>query len=345
MKIIDLFSGVGGLSLGFEDAGFQSVAAIDIWQDAINTFNHNRQEKTGICSDVRTFNDQLRAKRLSFDEVTGIIGGPPCQGFSSARLSSTSKQILEFNKYRNQLYCDFLDTVKLLTPEFFVLENVRGILSADNGKVAKAISADFEACGYHVTTFLLNAKDFGVPQSRFRAFFVGSLSAKLAPPPPINKTISSLDAISDLANPSSDKPKYSTPPTNSYQKLMRRSSLTPKNHEPTVHSEKTTSIISQVPDGGNIKSLPPEYWEVRKYNKAFQRMNSSKPANTVDTGHRNYFHYSENRIPTARENARLQSFPDSFEFLGSKTSHYRQIGNAVPPILARAVATQIKSQL
>jgi DNA (cytosine-5)-methyltransferase 1 len=100
-----------------------------------------------------------------------------------------------------------------------------------------------------------------------------------------------------------------------------------------------------IKDGGKIKDLPPEYWDIRKYNKAFERMSSIRPSNTVDTGHRNYFHYSENRIPTARENARLQSFPDSFEFLGTKGSQYKQIGNAVPPLLAKAIAVEIMKQL
>ena len=100
-----------------------------------------------------------------------------------------------------------------------------------------------------------------------------------------------------------------------------------------------------VPNGGNIKSLPPEYWNIRKYNKAFQRMNSELPSNTIDTGHRNYFHFEANRIPTARESARIQSFPDSFEFLGTKGSQYKQIGNAVPPLLAKEIAKKIKLHL
>ena len=130
-----------------------------------------------------------------------------------------------------------------------------------------------------------------------------------------------------------------------YQKLMRNGKKTIKNHEVTFHNEQTTNVISMVPNGGNIKSLPPEYWNIRKYNKAFQRMNSELPSNTIDTGHRNYFHYEANRIPTARESARIQSFPDSYEFLGTKGSQYKQVGNAVPPLLAKVLAQKIKSYL
>ena len=126
---------------------------------------------------------------------------------------------------------------------------------------------------------------------------------------------------------------------------MRSDSKQILNHENTNHSEQTKQIIALIPDGGSIKSLPSEYWEVRKFNKAFQRMNSRLPSLTIDTGHRNYFHFSENRIPTVRESARIQSFPDSFEFLGSKTSQYKQVGNAVPPLLAYQIALQIKHYL
>ena len=112
-----------------------------------------------------------------------------------------------------------------------------------------------------------------------------------------------------------------------------------------MHTQKTIDIISMVPDGGTIYDLPDEYWEVRKYRKGFERMPSSKPCHTVDTGHRNYFHYAENRIPTTRENARLQSFPDKYVFLGTKTDQYKEIGNAVPPLLAYSIANAIKKQL
>ena len=130
-----------------------------------------------------------------------------------------------------------------------------------------------------------------------------------------------------------------------YERLMRGDSQKLLNHEGTNHSQQTIDTIAMIKDGGKISDLPKEYWEIRKYNKAFERMNSNGQSNTVDTGHRNYFHYSQNRIPSVRENARLQSFPDDFEILGSKTSQYKQIGNAVPPLLAYAVAKKIRENL
>ena len=117
------------------------------------------------------------------------------------------------------------------------------------------------------------------------------------------------------------------------------------NHQVTIHTPETQRIIAMVPDGGNYKCLPQEMWSLRKVHIAWTRMNSHKPCFTIDTGHRHHFHYSYNRIPTVRESARIQSFPDNFVFIGSKTSQYKQVGNAVPPLMAFAIASQLKQQI
>lgn len=346
MKIIDLFSGVGGLSLGFEMEGFESVVAIDFWDDAIKTYNHNRKDKVGVSMDVTQFNDELLPTILKEHKIDGIIGGPPCQGFSTARLSNATEKIGKINESRNHLYLEFFRTVNLVRPKFFLIENVRGLVSANKGAFVKDIIERFGGIGYNVSYKILNASDYGVPQNRQRVFFIGLLEGDFEFPEKFDYKVSSKEAIMDLIHSNEEAiQKYSTPSQNEYQKLMRNGKKTVKNHEVTVHSEQTTNVISMVPNGGNIKSLPPEYWNIRKYNKAFQRMNSEQPSNTIDTGHRNYFHYEANRIPTARESARIQSFPDSFEFLGTKGSQYKQVGNAVPPLLAKVLAEQIKKHL
>lgn len=346
MKIIDLFSGVGGLSLGFEQAGFESVAAIDLWEDAINTFNYNRIKKNGLVLTVKDFNEKYLPNILSQHQITGVIGGPPCQGYSSARLSDNSENIGKINEERNQLYLDFFNTVKRVKPEFFLIENVRGMVNLNKGAFVKDIKERFGKLGYCINFEIINAAEYGVPQNRYRVFFIG-LKRDLFQFPPKNITqVSCYDAISDLPNIELEGiKKYTIKPQNDYQKLMRGKATLVLNHEKTNHSSQTKKIISLIPDGGNIKSLPKEFWEVRKFNKAFQRMNSKLPSLTIDTGHRNYFHYQENRIPTVRESARIQSFPDRFEFLGSKTSQFRQVGNAVPPLLAYELAMQIKKYL
>ncbi|NNE15585.1 MAG: DNA cytosine methyltransferase [Saprospiraceae bacterium] len=346
MKIIDLFSGVGGLSLGFEMEGFESVVAIDFWDDAIKTYNHNRKDKVGISMDVTKFNDELLPNIIKEHKIDGIIGGPPCQGFSTARLSNATEKIGKINESRNHLYLEFFRTVDIVRPKFFLIENVRGLVSANKGAFVEDITERFGGIGYNVSYKILNASDYGVPQNRQRVFFIGLLEGVFEFPEKFDYKVSSKEAIMDLIQSNEDDiQKYSTPSTNEYQKLMRNGKKTVKNHEVTIHNEQTTNVISMVPNGGNIKSLPPEYWNIRKYNKAFQRMNSVLPSNTIDTGHRNYFHYEANRIPTARESARIQSFPDSFEFLGTKGSQYKQIGNAVPPLLAKVLAQKIKSYL
>lgn len=346
MKIIDLFSGVGGLSLGFEMIGFKSVAAIDFWDDAIKTYNHNRKDKVGISLDVTQFNDDLLPSILKEHKIDGIIGGPPCQGFSTARLSNATEKIGKINESRNHLYLEFFRTVDIVRPKFFLIENVRGLVLANKGAFVKDITERFGGIGYNVSYKILNASDYGVPQNRQRVFFIGLLEGVFEFPDKFDYKVSTKEAIMDLIQSNEDDiQKYSAPSTNEYQKLMRNGKKTVKNHEVTIHNEQTTNVISMVPNGGNIKSLPPEYWNIRKYNKAFQRMNSELPSNTIDTGHRNYFHYEANRIPTARESARIQSFPDSFEFLGTKGSQYKQVGNAVPPLLAKVLAQKIKSYL
>ena len=346
MKIIDLFSGVGGLSQGFENNGFETVVAIDFWDDAIKTYNHNRKNKVGITMDVTQFNDELITNIVKEHKIDGIIGGPPCQGFSTARLSNITERIGKINESRNNLYLEFFRTVNIVRPKFFLIENVRGLVSSNKGAFVNDIIERFGGIGYNVSYKILNASDYGVPQNRQRVFFVGMLECEFEFPEKFEYKVSTKEAIMDLIQSDENKiQKYSSLPKNEYQKMMRNGMKTIKNHEVTIHNEQTTNVISMVPNGGNIKSLPSEYWNIRKYNKAFQRMNSELPSNTIDTGHRNYFHYKENRIPTARESARIQSFPDSFEFLGTKGSQYKQIGNAVPPLLSKVLAKKIKSYL
>lgn len=333
MKIIDLFCGIGGLSLGFEQAGFDVVAAIDMWSDAIKTYNHNRAKKVGQVIPVEEFNETLIKDILKKNKITGVIGGPPCQGFSTVGQR-------DINDPRNKLYLEFYKTVKLSKPDFFVIENVKGLLTLNHGAFVNDILTRFgeEGLGYSINYKLVNAANFGVPQNRYRVFFVGIKGKKFTFPDELPYTLSAKDGISDLDG---KEGMYKSAPENDFQKVMRGDLMTPYNHDFTTHTQQTVSIISQIPDGGNIKSLPKEFWQVRKYNKAFERMSSIKPSNTIDTGHRNYFHYSENRIPTARESARIQSFPDAFEILGTRGSQYKQIGNAVPPMLARAIAEAI----
>lgn len=338
MKIIDLFCGIGGLSLGFEKAGFEVVSAVDMWKDAIVTYNHNRKDKIAKVETVEDFNDKELPELIQREHITGIIGGPPCQGFSTVGRRNVDDP-------RNKMYLEFYKAVKLASPDFFVIENVKGMLTLNKGAFVKDLIERFgsKGLGYTINYQLLNAADYGIPQNRYRVFYVGIKNKKFEFPEPFEYKLTAKDGISDLEGATSEH--YGSAPQNDFQKEMRGGASKPLNQDYTNHSEQTISIISQVPDGGNIRDLPEEIWQVRKYNKAFERMGTFKPSNTIDTGHRNYFHYAEPRIPTVRESARIQSFPDSFEIVGTRGSQYKQVGNAVPPMLAKIIADKIKEML
>lgn len=342
-KIIDLFCGCGGLSFGFEMAGFEVALAIDMWSDAVKTFNHNHKNQVAYCKDIHDLTKEFLDEFNKDGEIVGVIGGPPCQGFSTVGRR-------DINDPRNHLYTEYCRIVDTIRPDFFVIENVKGLMTLSGGAFRDDIHTRFEALGYTVRDKIVNAADYGVPQNRQRVFFVGLKGKEFHFPKASSNHLTCSDALSDMPDINAENGMasfmhYTKEAINDYQKYLREGSNGLKNNQITVHSEQTVNIISMIQDGGKIRDLPPEYWNIRKYNKAFERMSAHKPSNTVDTGHRNYFHYCENRIPTARENARLQSFPDKFEFLGTKGSQYKQIGNAVPPLLAKAIANAIKKQI
>lgn len=341
-KVIDLFCGCGGLSQGFIDAGYNIILGIDKWKDAIETFNFNHKNSNGIVADLLTLSPETLSKNEKIDNVDVIIGGPPCQGFSIA-----GKRIVDDE--RNQLYKSFLHYVEFFKPKAFLMENVPNIMSIGKGAIKEQIIIDFEKIGYKMSNKILLASDYGVPQNRKRAFFVGLKDGSVfdfpEPTTPDNK-ITSKQAISDLPEHTlKDGESYSFDSKSIYQKQMRNGNKVVFNHQITEHKDKTIEIIAMVPDGGNYKSLPKELHSTRKVNIAWTRLNSNKPSFTIDTGHNHHFHYEFNRVPTARESARLQSFHDDFIFKKGKTSQLKQIGNAVPPLLAKEIAIKLKKHL
>lgn len=353
--VLDLFCGCGGFSKGFENAGFKIVLGIDLWKDATITYQHNFPKAIVLNQDITTVTGKILLNQLENipdRDIDVIIGGPPCQGFSLS-----GKRMLE--DPRNKLYKSFVEIVGEIEPKVFVMENVPGLIRLFDGKVKEEVIKDFSSLGYDVELKVLTADDFGVPQHRKRVFFVGinqrkvhntknfifpnpthGNSEQLLPQITCEQAISDLDFVpDDIALP--ERIDYQRLPQCEYQKLMRKDSRYLCNHSITLHKERTKEIIAMVPDGGNYKSLPHELWQTRKVNIAWTRMNSQKPCFTIDTGHNHHFHYKENRVPSVRESARIQSFPDAFEFIGIKTSQLKQVGNAVPPILAQAVASEI----
>jgi DNA (cytosine-5)-methyltransferase 1 len=335
---IDLFSGCGGMSLGFERAGFQPVLAIDNWADALDTYKLNNPDTPILLADLMSLKIDEVAKNIS--RPTMIVGGPPCQGFSISGKRDP-------NDPRNILYQSFVNFVDALRPKYFVMENVPNMASMGSGTILQAAVEEFEDLGYKVSSRILLASDFGVPQNRRRLFVVGVADdAAFEFPMPkfttIDSKITTAQAISDLSESSiEDGNPYLSDPGSDYQRAMRTNSKGVWNHQITNHAPKTIETIALVPDGGNYKNLPEHLQNTRRVNIAWTRYSSSKPSHTIDTGHRHHFHYKFNRIPTVRESARLQSFPDSFIFSNSRTSQYKQVGNAVPPLLAQVIGEQL----
>ncbi len=342
--VIDLFSGCGGLSYGFSQAGYDVRLGIDNDETALKTFELNHPHSKGVNIDLSDkFAISKIKKILGNSKVDVIIGGPPCQGFS---LTGTRK----FDDDRNKLYLSVIKAVKELKPKAFMIENVTGMATLYKGKVKEEIIKRFNKLGYNVNSQVLCAADYGVPQIRKRLIFIG-LRKKLGeydfPIPTNNPTnyISTADAISDLPsrenNIGIEADQYLNKPKTEYQILMRKNSIKLYNHVATIHSKKVIDVIKLVPEGKNYKSLPEGVGSHRKFHEAWTRYHSKKPSRTIDTGHRNHFHYKYNRVPTVRENARLQSFPDVFIFLGSKTQQNKHVGNAVPPLLGYCVAKKL----
>lgn len=345
MTVLDLFSGCGGLSVGFEQAGFKVIAGVDYDEAALNTFKHNHRGSHAIHLDLSKDDamEQIRTRIGYETQIDLIAGGPPCQGFS---LTGPRK----LKDKRNKLYMSMLSAVKEFSPSAFLIENVRGMAGLYQGKVLKDIVTQFDKAGYNVEHRILNAADYGVPQVRNRLFIVGIRKdiGNFEFPESTHRQsdwVTCEEAISDLPTLENDlgsnESKYEGAPISDFQRKLRGSCNVLYNHLGTRHTELVKSVIAQVPEGGNHKDLPPGVGESRKFNEAWTRYHSQRPSRTIDTGHRNHFHYRWNRVPTVRENARLQSFNDEFEFLGTKTQQNRQVGNAVPPLLARALGRQI----
>lgn len=352
-NVIDLFCGCGGFSKGFQQAGFNVCMGIDLWKDATVTYKYNFPDAVVLNEDVSTIDgkDILEKLKMKAEDIDVIIGGPPCQGFSVS-----GKRLIDDE--RNKLYKNFVRIVSEIQPKVFVMENVPGLVRLFGGVFGPQVMEDFTSIGYRVKMKILSADNYGVPQKRNRVIFVGINDKKFSQnveykyPEPItgegtsNAAWTCKDAISDLDFVPDDKVlgeeiAYELLPMNAYQEKMREGSKTLWNHSVTLHTEKTKKIIAMVPDGGNYKDLPKELWSTRKVHIAWTRMNSQKPCFTIDTGHNHQFHYKENRVPTVRESARIQSFPDTFRFIGIKTSQLKQVGNAVPPLLAEAIAKSI----
>ncbi len=353
LTVIDLFAGAGGLSQGFELADFNVAAHIEFDRWACETLRKN------FCSHVIE-NDIAKVDPAELVESIGnvdiIIGGPPCQGFSIVGKSKLRSLGRHRSDPRNRLYKQFVRFVYTIRPKAFVMENVPGILRHDSGKTAQKIIKHFEALGYSVTFHKLVAAHYGVPQTRQRVFFVGiRAGGDFEMPRQILPAVTAGDALSDLphlrAGQGTEQMMYNKPAKTVYQRMMRGRSSFVFNHVARSYSKKDLRIFSLMKQGMKYYQIPNRLKRYRddSFKDKYRRIVSSKPSWTVvahlqKDGYM-YIHPRQDRTITVREAARLQSFPDKFVFCGPMTQQFKQVGNAVPPLMAKAVALSLKAAL
>lgn len=360
-RVISLFSGGGGLDLGFVTEGYKIIWAIDNDKNAVATYKANIGDHI-ICADINNIN----INSIPYADI--VIGGPPCQSFSLAGSRRTEDE-------RGQLVWKYIRILEHVSPRAFVFENVVGLLSAKNSKGQKIIDllkSEFKKIGYEVEMQIINAADYGIPQRRKRVIIVGLKNGnKFVFPKPthnekgdgLKKYVSAEEALSDLPAAIDDEyghVTYEREPQNGYQKRMRSGSR----NEVTEHfipklSELDKYIISYIKPGGNYMDIPKDVKSVRirrlqkegGHTTCYGRLAPDKPSYTINT----YFnrpnvgcnvHYSEDRLITVREALRLQSFPDSYVIVStSKQGRNIIVGNAVPPMLAEVIAYELKNYI
>ncbi len=397
IKVVDLFAGAGGFGLGFKIADYHITHAVEVDKWACDTLRVNHKQEAIVIEDDIT-HYQTKDEVLSVCDTSPdvIIGGPPCQGFSVAGPAKKDPK-----DPRNSLFIDFARWVGYLHPHIFVMENVKGILSRKNAngeKVADIIKQTFENLGYSVEIWVLNAAKYGVPQLRERVFFVGNRYDSLLGKPSathylwngntsyeldrkfieLKKAVSVGEAILDLpfldAGTGEEEQEYTKDAISDYQKWARGQQTKLYNHAAMKHTSRIVERFKQIQKGNLISELPSEY-RVRKrsgngelssaaYHSNYRHLKKNSISYTIPASfYSSFIHPIQPRNITAREAARLQSFPDWYRFMGKRTiisskllqkqgrvehdylSQYNQIGNAVPPLLAKAIANHIKAFL
>ncbi|MBU2919625.1 DNA cytosine methyltransferase [Psychrosphaera sp. F3M07] len=386
MNVIDLFSGAGGFSTGLEQCGFEIVLANELDPSISHTYKKNHPKTLMINLDINKFVNQIddnidlylnesgldaSTVKRKLANIDLVVGGPPCQGFSMAgERIRKSKSFLD--DPRNFLFNSYFKVIQKFEPEYFLFENVVGLLSMKSGDILKQIEllfsekSNFKRGRYFLTIKVFDASEYGVPQQRKRVIILGS-KKPVEFDELIKRTLSNLDpelkkrftnkvslsdAIYDLNYLESGQgdmiQEYTTTVTSNYQKAMRGNSKKLFNHVAPKHTDLALTRIKQIKENQNWKNLI-EHESIKSvHSGAYGRLSWDKPTKTITTrfdtpsGGR-FIHPEKDRTLTPREAARIQSFPDDFVFLGSKSSICKQIGNAVPPLLAEFLGLIIRN--
>ena len=350
-RILDLFCGAGGMSYGMHlNPHFKTVVALDINDKLSITLKQNMPDVHVIVGDIKTqeVKDEVIEQSVK-QRVNMIIGGPPCQGYSM------KGKKLGLNDPRNFLFIEYLKLVEKLQPDVFVIENVKTLLSTSKGWFRDEIISAITKLGYNVDVGVMKASDYGVPQTRERTIFICCKNKKIELPlPTCNKPVTVRDAISDLAYLESGEgafeQDYKYPAKSRYQETMRKNSTKLYNHKASNHAQIAIQKLQMSPPEKGKEFLPEELLGKQKFHSTWGRLKWDEPSPTIDTrfdaasnGTNN--HPVLNRAITAREAARIQSFDDTYIFYGTKVAVRTQIGNAVPPLMAKAIADQIYKEL
>ena len=368
--VLSLFSGAGGCSLGFKQAGYDILFASDIDASATKSYGANFPETNALQADIREldFRQVLTNLGLRVGELDVMVGGPPCQGFSTAGLRF-------WDDPRNSLLKQYIQALHTMQPKWFLMENVEGLLTAGEGQyVYKAVTALIE-CGYQVRVEKIYSQEYGVPQRRKRVLIIGNrLGIDFKLPAPTSSIHGKIFRHSDLTlrhtitglpSPSEinqERIRYTSPVSNSWETYLRGAAIDVRDHFTPHVNELQISRIKALGPGQTMKDLPIELqhksFEKRANRRVMDGMPSEKrggppsglkrllfdePSLTITgAATRELIHPDENRPLTIREAARIQTFPDDFVFLGSASDKIQQIGNAIPPLIAYLVAKHIK---
>ena len=367
---IDIFAGAGGLSLGFHDAGFRPCLGIDLDPIAALSFRSNFPGTTFIAEPIESLSakDILRAAGLQCGDLDVLLGGPPCQAFS------VYNHQRGFHDERSGLFRQYIRIVEGVMPRALVIENVVGMTSLGRGTAVREIHSSLNAIGFKVESRILEAELYGVPQERRRIFFLGSrmdgptivwptpshsrettLFDELKPFVTVDEAISDLPCLG-IGDGTQTAVPYTAAPSGEYQCFMRKGSPGVMNHIAPSLGDINRQRIKHVPPGGSWRDIPfdllPAGMKRAKrsdHTKRYGRLHPDGLASTIltkcDLHWGAYIHPRQDRTLTVREAARLQTFPDRFRFEGCTGEQYRQVGNAVPPILARAVADSVRRML
>lgn len=346
---IDIFSGAGGLSLGAEMAGTSIMFAVEKDKYAAETYRYNHNNTPIICDDIHNIDPLQHITPIGAGDQLIVFGGPPCQGFSTSNTVTRNMQ-----NPNNSLFEEFLRFVSVLQPDWFLFENVEGFYRFEKGAIRNKVKRCFEELGYTVNDAIVIASNYGVPQHRNRFIMVGNRNGILFQFPEKHKKVYSvIDAIGDLPELTNGEMEDSLPyrcfakEAGEYAQLMRHGSRTSKQNYVSKNANYVIERYKHIGQGQNWKAIPEELMQ-NYANKAnchsgiYKRLNPNEPSVVISNYRKNMLiHPFQDRGLSVREAARLQSFPDKFIFKGTLMHIQQQIGNAVPPLLAKAVFEKI----